>query len=333
MTKPRAFISRRIPRPALEIIASACDYTMWDDLMPAPRDHFLRAAAEADGVLVMPTERIDAEFLAAAPRVRAVANMGVGYDNIDVPALTARGVLVTNTPDVLTEATADLAWALLMAAARRVVEGHKAIEAGAWGAWHPFYMLGQDVFGATIGIVGAGRIGAAIARRARAFNMRILYHNRGRAPQLEAALLAEYRAFDDLLRESDYVVAATPLTAETRGLFDARAFALMKDTAVFVNISRGAVVKEEDLVEALKRGRPWAAASDVFAAEPTPRDNPLLSLPNFVGTPHIGSATLRTRTDMATLAARNLVNALTGQVPLTPVNPEVWPIKPANGSR
>jgi glyoxylate reductase len=302
MTKPRAFISRRIPRPALEIIASACDYALWDDLMPAPRDHFLRAAAEADGVLMMPTERIDAEFLAAAPRVRVVANMGVGYDNIDVPALTARGVLVTNTPDVLTEATADLAWALLMAAARRVVEGHKVIEAGAWGAWHPF-------------------------------NMRVLYHNRGRAPQLEAALLAEYRAFDDLLRESDYVVAATPLTAETRGLFDARAFALMKDTAVFVNISRGAVVKEEDLVEALKRGRPWAAASDVFASEPTPRENPLLSLPNFVGTPHIGSATLRTRTDMATLAARNLANALTGQAPLTPVNPEVWPITLANGSR
>jgi glyoxylate reductase len=194
-------------------------------------------------------------------------------------------------------------------------------------------MLGQDVFGATIGIVGAGRIGAAIARRARGFNMRVLYHNRRRTPQLEAALLAEYRAFDDLLRESDYVIVATPLTAETCGLFDARAFALMKDTAVFVNISRGAVVKEEDLVEALKRGRPWAAASDVFASEPTPRENPLLSLPNFVGTPHIGSATLRTRTAMATLAARNLVNALTGQPPLTPVNPEAWSAKQGEATR
>jgi glyoxylate reductase len=333
MTKPRAFISRRIPQPAIDLIAAACDYTLWDELMPAPRDYFLRAASEADGVLVMPTDRIDAEFLAAAPRVKVVANMGVGYDNIDVPAMTARGVLVTNTPDVLTEATADVAWALLMAAARRVVEGHKAIEAGAWGTWHPFYMLGQDVFGATIGIVGAGRIGTAIARRARAFNMRILYHNRRRAPQLEAALFAEYRAFDDLLRESDYVVVATPLTVETRGLFDARAFALMKDTAVFVNVSRGAVVNEADLVEALKRGRPWAAASDVFATEPTPRDNPLLSLPNFVGTPHIGSATLRTRTAMAVLAARNLVSALTGQPPLTPVNPEAWQAMPNEATR
>jgi glyoxylate reductase len=323
MSKPRAFISRRIPQPAIDIVAAACDYGIWDDLMAAPRDLFLREAAQSDGVLIMPSEKIDGEFLNAAPRVLVVANMAVGYDNIDVPALSARGVLATNTPDVLTETTADVAWALLMAAARRLVEGQRVMEAGQWGAWHPFYMLGQDVYGATIGIVGAGRIGAAVARRARAFNMRVLYHNRRRAPQLEVALQAEYRPFHDLLRESDFVVMTAPLTDQTRGMFGAREFALMKETAVFVNVARGGVVKEAELVEALQRGRPWAAGLDVFEVEPTPRDNPLFALPNFVGTPHIGSATLRTRTAMATLAAQNLVNALTGRPPLTPVNPEV----------
>ncbi len=324
MSKPRVFISRRIPQPALDLIAAVCEYSMWDHLAPpAPRDVFLREAARSDGVLVMPSERIDVEFLDAAPRCRVVANMAVGYDNIDVAALTQRGVLATNTPDVLTETTADIAWALLMAAARRVVEGHKTVEAGKWEPWHPFYMLGQDVFGATIGIVGAGRIGTAVARRARAFHMRVLYHNRKRAPHLEVALDATYCDFDDLLRESDFVVMTAPLTDETRGMFGAREFALMKDTAVFVNVSRGAVVNERALYEALKAGRPWAAGLDVFEVEPTPADNPLLQLPNLVATPHIGSATLRTRTAMATLAARNLVNVLQGKPPLTPINPQV----------
>jgi glyoxylate reductase len=322
-TKPRAFISRRIPQPAIDIVATACEFGIWDDLMAAPRDIFLREAAESDGVLVMPSEKINAEFLDAAPRCKVVANMAVGFDNIDVPALTARGVLATNTPDVLTETTADVAWALLMASARRLVEGQKTMEAGQWGAWHPFYMLGQDVTGATIGIVGAGRIGSAVARRAKAFNMPVLYHNRKRAPQLEVTTGAEYRAFDDLLRESDFVVMTAPLTAETRGMFGRREFALMKDTAVFVNVARGGVVKEAELVEALKAGRPWAAGLDVFEVEPTPKGNPLFALPNFTGMPHVGSATLRTRTAMATLAARNLVAALTGQPPLTPINPEV----------
>jgi glyoxylate reductase len=323
MTRPRAFISRRIPQSAIDIIAAACDFGIWDDLMAAPRQLFLQEAAQSDGVLVMPSERIDAEFLDAAPRCRVAANMAVGYDNIDVAALTARGVLATNTPDVLTETTADVAWALLMAAARRLVEGQKTMEAGQWGAWHPFYMLGQDVCGAIIGIVGAGRIGTAVARRARAFNMRVLYHNRRRAPQLEVAVGADYRAFDALLSESDYVVMTAPLTAETRGLFGAREFALMKDTAIFVNVARGGVVKERELVEALKTGRPWAAGLDVFEIEPTPKDNPLFALPNFVGTPHVGSATLATRTAMAELAAENLVAVLTGRPPLTPINPEV----------
>ncbi len=322
-TKARAFISRKIPQPAIDIVAAACDYAIWDDTLAAPRDLFLKEAAQSDGVLVMPSEKINDEFLDAAPRCKVVCNMAVGYDNIDMPALSKRGVLATNTPDVLTETTADVAWALLMASARRLVEGQKTMEAGQWSAWHPFYMLGQDVYGATIGIVGAGRIGAAVARRADAFGMRVLYHNRKRSPQLEVTTGADYRAFDDLLRESDYVVMTAPLTTETRGMFGTREFGLMKDSAIFVNVARGAVVKERELYEALKAGRPWAAGIDVFEVEPTPRDNPLFTLPNFTGTPHVGSATLRTRTAMATLAAKNLVAVLMGQPPLTPINPEV----------
>jgi len=321
--KPRAFISRKIPQPAIDIVASACEYAIWDNLLAAPRELFLQEASRSDGVLVMPSERINNELLDTAPRCKVVCNMAVGYDNIDVPALTKRGVLATNTPDVLTETTADVAWALLMAAARRLVEGQKTMEAGQWGAWHPFYMLGQDVYGATIGIVGAGRIGAAVARRAGAFGMSVLYHNRKRAPQLEVTTGAQYRAFDELLRQSDFLVMTAPLTSETRGMFGAREFALMKDTAIFVNVARGGVVKERDLVEALKAKRPWAAGIDVFEVEPTPKDNPLFALSNFVGTPHVGSATLRTRTAMATLAARNLVAVLTGHEALTPINPEV----------
>ncbi len=321
MTRARIYITRRIPEPAVELLKSHFDCAQWDFAEErAPRDVLLREAAQSDGVLAQLSDRIDDEFLQAAPRCRIVANMAVGYDNADVPAMTARGVQLTNTPDVVTESTADVAWALLMAAARRVVEGHKLIEDGGWKGWSPFFMLGQDVAGATIGIVGAGRIGAAVARRARAFDMSILYHNRKPSPQLEAALGAGYRTFDALLRESDFVVMTAPLTGETRGLFNARAFALMKSSAVFVNVARGGVVVEADLVGALKAGRPWAAGVDVFEHEPTPRDNPLLSLPNFVATPHVGSATLRTRTKMAMLAAKNLITWFTSGAAITPVN-------------
>jgi glyoxylate reductase len=324
MTRPKAYIARRLPPPAIDIVAAACDYAIWDsEDQPVPRDVLLREAAAADGLLAILSERIDAEFLDAAPRCRVVANMAVGYDNADVPELTRRGVLLTNTPGVLTETTADLAWALLMAAGRRIVEGHKLIEAGGWRSWSPMFLVGQDIYGAALGIVGAGRIGAAIARRAAGFDMRVLYHNRQPSPELEARTGAQYRSLDDLLREADYVVAAVPLTPETRGMFGAREFALMKPTAVFVNIARGPVVDERALAEALGRGRPWAAGLDVFEKEPIGADHPLLSLPNVVAVPHIGSASVATRTAMATTAARNLVAALTGQPVPNPVNPEV----------
>ena len=324
MTRPTAYLTRRLPQPALDIVAAACDYRMWDsDDQPVPREVLLREAAAADGLVTLLQDRVDAALLDAAPRCRVVANVAVGYDNVEVPALTQRGVLLTNTPDVLTETTADLAWSLMLAAARRLVEGQKLIEAGQWGNWYLMFMVGQDVYGASLGIVGAGRIGAAIARRAVGFNMRVLYHNRRPAPALEAETGARYAALDDLLRESDFIVVAVPLTNETRGLFGAREIALMKPTSVFVNIARGPIVKELELVEALKAGRPWAAGLDVFEREPIPAGHPLLSLPNVVAVPHIGSATVATRVRMATTAANNLVAALTGQPVPNPVNPEV----------
>ncbi|HWI62728.1 MAG TPA: D-glycerate dehydrogenase [Symbiobacteriaceae bacterium] len=324
MARPTVYITRRLPPAALAIIAGACDYRIWDEEgTPVPRDVLLREIGSVDGVLTMLTDRVDGEFLDAAPRCRVVANCAVGYDNISIPTLTGRGVLATNTPGVLTETTADLTWALLMASARRIVEGQDTIRAGGWKSWSLMFMTGQDIHGATLGVVGPGRIGSAVIRRAKGFNMKVLYHSRNRHPQLEAETGALYRPLDDLLRESDFVVVLVPLSPETRGMFGAREFALMKETAVFVNASRGPVVDEAALYEALKQGRPWSAGLDVFEKEPISPDHPLLTLPNVTAVPHIASASVATRTNMAKLAATNLVAALTGQPVPSPINPEV----------
>lgn len=326
--KKKIYLTRRLPDPAMHILEESCAVSLWDNAAaPVPREALLAGVAEAEGLLSLLTERIDAELLAHAPRLQVVANMAVGYDNVDLPALNARGVLLTNTPGVLTETTADLAWALILAASRRIVAGQKLIEAGGWGPWHPFQMVGQDIYGATLGVVGAGRIGAAVLRRALGFQMRLLYHNRRPSPDLEAETGAGYRSLADLLSEADVVVVTVPLSAETRGMFGAREFAMMKETSVFVNVARGPIVNEADLVAALRAGRPWAAGIDVFEREPIGPDHPLLSLPNVVAVPHIGSASVATRTRMATLAAENLVAALTGRPVPTPVNPEVWGVR------
>lgn len=328
MTRPKVFITRKIPHEAIDMIAPVCDYWIWDaEETPVPREVLLREIGDVDGVLTMWTEQVDREFLEAAPRCKVVSNMAVGFDNLDVPLLTERGVLATHTPGVLTETSADLIWALMMAAARRIVEAQKLIEAGEWRTWSPNLMIGRDVYGATLGVVGPGRIGTAVIRRAKGFHMKVLYNNPVPMPLLEAETGAQFRRLDDLLREADFVVVTVPLTAQTRGLFGAREFALMKPTAVFVNTCRGQVVKEIELYEALKRGRPWAAGLDVYEKEPITPTHPLLTLPNVVCLPHIASASYGTRVAMAKLAAANLVAALTGERVPAPVNPEalaVW---------
>jgi len=276
------------------------------------------------GVLIDATEKVGMEFLGVAGRqLRVVANLASGYDNIDVEACTRHGVLVTNTPGVLEETAADLVWALLLAIARRIVEGQKLIERGEWIYWWPMFMTGQDVHGATMGIIGMGRIGTAVARRANGFNMRILYHNRRRHADLERITGAEYRDLNTILKESDFVVCLLPLTGETRGLFGSREFGLMKPTAFLINIGRGAVVDEGALHEALSSGTIRGAALDVFEREPVGPDHPLLTLPNCICVPHIGSASVATRTRMAVVAAENLIAGVTGRMPPNPVNPEV----------
>ncbi len=324
MSRPTVFVSRKLPEAAMAIIRRTCEVTLWpEEERPVPPNELVARLREADGALLMLSDRIDGAVLdAAGPRCRVIANMAVGYDNIDIAACTQRGVLVTNTPGVLTDTTADLAFALLMAAARRLGEGQRLIQADRWTGWSPMFMVGQEITGATIGIVGAGRIGQAVAKRAAGFDMRLLYHNRKPSADM-AALGAEYRGLDDLLRESDFVVVLLPLSAETRGLFGEREFRLMKPTAVFVNAARGPIVQEGALYRALQEGWIWAAGLDVFAAEPIRADHPLLSLDNVTAVPHIGSATVQTRTRMATLAAENLVAVVTGGRPITPVNPQV----------
>jgi glyoxylate reductase len=324
MSRPRVFISRKLPQQAVEIIAAACEFEMWESEEQAvPREVLLREVGQSDGALVLLTERVDAELLDAAPRCRVFANMAVGYDNIVVPEATRRGVLITNTPGVLTETTADLTFALLMATARRLYEGQRAIVEGRWQTWSPMFMTGQDISGATLGIVGAGRIGSAVARRAKGFGMQILYSNRRPSPELEREVGATYCEMDDLLRRSDFVCVLVPLSPETRGMFGAREFSLMKPTAVFINSARGPIMDEQALYQALVTGKIWAAGLDVFEQEPIGPDHPLLSLPNVTALPHIGSASIQTRTRMATLAAENLVAAVTGGAVPSAVNPEV----------
>ena len=322
MTRPRVFVSRRLPGDAVERLRVAADVDQWEDELPPPRQTLIEHLREADGAVTLLTERIDTELLAACPRLKVVANMAVGYDNIDVAACTAAGVLATNTPGVLTETTADFAFALLMAAARRVVEGDAFTRAGKWKTWDPTLLLGTDIWGATLGIVGLGQIGAAMARRGRGFGMRVLYASRSPRPDLEAELRLERRPLDELLTEADFVSLHVPLTPETRHLIDARRLALMKPTAVLINTARGPIIDQAALVVALRQGRPGYAALDVTEVEPLPTDDPLLTLPNCIITPHIGSASFATRARMAAMAVENLLAALRGERPPNLINPD-----------
>ncbi len=318
--RARVFVARALPGDAVERLRAVADVEVWPDELPPPYEILRQRAVDVDGLLTLLTDRIDADLLAAAPRLRVVANMAVGYDNIDVPAATARGVLVANTPGVLTETTADFAFALLMAAARRVSEGDRASRDGRWRTWSPTFLLGQDLWAATIGIVGMGAIGRAVARRARGFGMRIVYSDV--RPVDDPDVAAEYVPLDDLLRASDFVTVHVPLGEGTRHLFGSREFALMKPSAVFVNTSRGPVVDESALAEALRSGVIAAAGIDVAEVEPLPLDSPLLALPNLIVTPHIASASVATRARMAGMAADAVMAGLEGRVPATCLNPE-----------
>jgi glyoxylate reductase len=321
MTKLSVFVTRNLPGEATDVLRPHFDVGMWPDAdNPIPRDALLREASQADALLCLLTEKVDRELLAAAPRLRIVANMAVGFDNVDVAACTERGVVVTNTPGVLTESTADLAFALLLAAARRLPEAMRVVAEDRWRAWSPMFLTGQDVHGSTLGIVGLGRIGEAVARRARGFGMRILYYSRSRSEDAEARTGAEYRDLDSLLRDSDFVSVHLPLTKETFHLIGERELGLMKPTAVLVNTARGPVVDEAALYRALAERKIWAAGLDVFEREPLPMDSPLRGLDNVVLLPHIGSASVATRTRMASLAAENIREYLLRGRAVTPVN-------------
>ncbi|MCG0314187.1 MAG: D-glycerate dehydrogenase, partial [Calditerricola sp.] len=264
MAKPYVYLTRKVDEDIVQRLAEECEVGVWEGDEPVPRDVLEAESARADGLYVMVTDRIDAALMDRAPRLKVVSTMSVGTDHIDVAAATERGILVTNTPGVLTETTADLAFALLLATARRLTEAERFLREGKWRSWSPNLLVGRDVYGATLGIIGMGRIGEAVARRAKGFAMRILYHNRRRRPEAEAALGAQYVNLDTLLRESDFVVLLTPLTPETENLIGWREFSLMKETACFINVSRGQTVDEEALVRALRERKIWAAGLDVY---------------------------------------------------------------------
>jgi len=324
--RPRVFVARIIPDDGLRLLAEEADADVWDGDLPPPRDELLRRVAGCDGVLTLLTDRVDDEFLdAAGPGLRVVSNYAVGFDNVDVPACTRRGIPVGNTPGVLTDTTADLAFALLMAAARRLPEGDRYVRDGRWKTWGPLLLLGPDVHGSTIGIVGFGRIGQAVARRAAGFGMTVLYHDVNRLPDaVTEPLGASYVPLEELLARSDFVSLHVNLTAETRHLINDRTLALMKPTAVLVNTSRGPVVDQRALADALRGGMIWAAGLDVTDPEPIPMDDPLVGLDNCLIVPHIASASRATRGRMAEMAAANVLAGLRGERLPTPVNPEVY---------
>jgi len=321
--KRRAYITGPLLPAGLSLLQGKAELVVEPGPAPPTRERLLEQVAAADGLLALVTSRIDAEVIAAAGRLRVISNFAVGYDNIDVQAATRAGILVTNTPDVLTETTADLAFALMLAAARRLGEAERFVRSGQWNLWQPDLLLGRDVWGATLGIVGLGRIGRAVARRARGFGMHILYADERPDPRAEAELECSFRSLEDLLRESDFVTIHLPLNDRTRGLFGAGRFALMKPTAILINTARGPIVDQRALYEALRAKRLAAAGLDVTDPEPIRPDDPLLTLDNCVILPHIGSASVRTRDRMAELAARNLLDALEGRRPAHCVNPEV----------
>lgn len=314
--KPRIFITRKLTEEAVAPLHEKYDVRMWDEESVAvPRAVLLKEVAEADALWSVLADSINREVFEAGTKLKIVANMAVGYNNIDLEAAKEYDVIVTNTPGVLTETTADLAFALLLATARKLISAENEIRKGNWTSWAPMRFTGMDVGGATLGIIGMGRIGEAVARRAKGFDMQVLYHNRNRKPDAEAEYGLEFRELDTLLKEADFVIILAPFTPETAGMIGARELDLMKNTGVLINVARGGIVDEAALYDALKNGTIWAAGLDVFEKEPVPLDHPLLTLPNVTVLPHIGSASIKTRLAMMNLNAQAITDVLEGRKP------------------
>jgi glyoxylate reductase len=329
MPKPKIYVTRELPERGLNIIKKHFDAEVWPEYAPPPKNVIIEKAKNVDALASLLSDKIDAEVFNAAPKLKIVSQLAVGFDNIDIAEATKRGIYVTNTPEVLTDTTADFAWALLMAVARRVVEADKYVRTGQWKVgWHPAMLAGRDIHHATIGIVGAGRIGYAVAKRAKGFDMKILFYDVIPRPEMERDFGAKKVDMDTLLKESDFVSIHVPLMKETHHLINAENLKLMKKTAYLINNSRGPVVDEKALYEALKAGRIAGAGLDVFEQEPTPLDNPLLKLDNVVVAPHISSASLETRAKMSEMVAENLVTFFDGKKPPNLVNPDVMKVKP-----
>jgi glyoxylate reductase len=324
MDQPRVFVTRRLPEAGLERILAECSAEIWSEPLPPSRETLLRKVSGCDGVVTLLTETVDREFMdAAGPQLKVISNFAVGYNNIDVPEATRRQIRVGNTPDVLTDATADMAFALLIASARRIVEGMDYVRQNRWKTWEPLGHIGVDLVDRTLGIVGMGRIGFAMAQRCRGgWGMRIVYHDRTPHEQAERDLAAERVDFPALLAQADFVSVHTDLNESTQGLFDAAAFAQMKPTAIFINTARGPIHNQRDLCQALSEGQIFAAGLDVTDPEPIAADDPLLSQPNCLIAPHIASATISSRNGMAEIAADNLLLGLKSQPLRCWVNPQ-----------
>ena len=324
MSKPSVFVTRRIPEKGLEMIRDVCEVDLWAGELPPGRDELLKHVKGMDGLLSLLTDKVDGELMdAAGEQLKVISNLAVGFDNIDVPAATARGIPVGNTPDVLTDATADFAFTLLLAAGRRLLEGDRYIKAGKWKTWDPLALLGVEIKGATLGLVGFGRIGKAMARRAAGFDMRVIYYDPSEKIP-DSGIEATHVDFDTLLGESDFISLHVPLTTDTRHLIGAEALSKMKTEAVLINTARGPIVDPDALYEALKQHRIFAAALDVTEPEPLPLEHPLYTLDNLIIAPHIASASRATRDKMAMMAAQNLIAGLKGERLPNCVNPQVY---------
>jgi len=323
---PNIFISTNIPEKGINLLVGRANFEVWRDDDPPEREYFLQKISNADGVIAFPsvTTNIDSEAIDAAGKLKVISCYSVGYDHIDVSYATKKGIIVTNTPGVLTDATADIAFGLILMAGRRMSEGERIIRSGNWTTWGPRFLLGRQVSGASLGIVGLGRIGQAVAKRAKGFGMDLFYTGRTRKESLEQELGIKYLPFDDLIAECDFISLHCPLNSETEGMIGTAEFERMKNTAVLVNTSRSRVVDTEALYLALKNGQIAAAGVDVYDSEPIAEDSPLLELENIAMTPHIGSASHETREGMALMAVENMLAALDGKMPPNPVNPEVF---------